>query len=107
MAFAVHADLDSLVDEAVGMHAGADAGLIQKIHRDPFDNAGAHAAEHMIGSLPFQNDIRDAVFVEQLTEQKSCRTGANDDDLRSHILKLVLFDEAISVASDSLRIRVS
>jgi hypothetical protein len=70
------------------MHAGADAGLIEKVHGDLLDHAGPHAAEHMIGGLPFQNNVLDAVSVKELTEQKPCGAGADDDDLRSHILKL-------------------
>jgi hypothetical protein len=68
MAGAVDADLHALVDEAVGMHPLADASFVQQIHRDLFDNAGAHAAEHMIGGLPLQNDIVDASTLEELTE---------------------------------------
>jgi hypothetical protein len=77
------------------MHASADARLIEKVHGDLFDYAGANAAEHMIGGLPFQNDVIDAVFVKELTEQKARGAGADDDDLPSHILKLGLFDQGV------------
>jgi len=56
------------VDETIGMHPRADAGLVQQIHRDLFDDAGAHAAEHMVGGLPLQDDIIDASTLEELAE---------------------------------------
>ena len=48
VAVAVDADLDAFVDDPVGMHAGADAGLVEQIHRDLLDHAGADAAEHVV-----------------------------------------------------------
>src|ERR1700740_1658051 len=89
MARAVEADLHALVDETIGMHPGADAGLVQQIHRDLLAGDGAHAAKHMGGGLPLQDDVLDAAFVEELTEQQPRRAGANDDDLCSHRRKLV------------------
>ena len=89
MARAVDADLHAVVDETVGMHPGADAGLVQQIHRDLFDDAGAHAAKHMVGGLPLQDDVLDAAFVEELTQQQPGRAGTDDDDLCSHQRKLV------------------
>jgi len=68
MARAVDADLYALVDETIGMHPHADAGLVQQINRDLFDNAGAYAAEHMVGGLPLQDDIVDAPTLQELAE---------------------------------------
>jgi hypothetical protein len=68
MARAVDADLHALVDETVGVHPLADAGLVQQIHRDLFDDAGTHAAKHMVGGLPLQDDIADAATLEELAE---------------------------------------
>ena len=69
MARAVDANLHAVMDETVGMHPGADARLIEQVHRDLLDDAGADAAEHVIGGLPFQDDIVDAAFVQKLAEQ--------------------------------------
>src|SRR6516165_1022431 len=66
---AVDANLDAIVDEPVGMHPRADSGLVQQVHRDLFDDAGAYAAEYMLGGLPLKNDVVDAPFVEELAEQ--------------------------------------
>lgn len=84
MARAVDADLHAVVNEPVGMHAGANAGLVQKIHRDLFDHAGAYASEYMIGGLPLQNDIVDASPLQELAEQEPGRASADNDDLGSH-----------------------
>src|SRR5215831_11701047 len=80
----VDADLHALMDETIGMHAPADTGFIQQIHRDLFDNAGAHAAEYVVGGLPLQDDIVDASTLQELAEEQPGRTGADNDDLSSH-----------------------
>ena len=71
MAHAVDANLHAFVHESVGMHARADARLVKKIDRDLLDDAGANAAEHVFAGLPFENDIVDAMLVQELTEQES------------------------------------
>ncbi len=91
---AVDTNLHALVDEAVGVHPSADAGLVQKIHRDLFDDAGAHAAQHVLRGLPFKDDVGNAVFVQQLPQQQAGRTGANNDDLSSHKRMVALLDDA-------------
>ena len=71
MAGAVDADLHAVMHETVGMHAGADPGLVEQVHRDPLDHAGTDAAEHMVGGLPFQDDVVDAILVQELAEQQT------------------------------------
>ena len=92
--YAVDTNLHALVDEAVGVHPRADAGLVQEIHRDLFDDAGAHAAEHVLRGLPFKDDVGNAVFVQQLPQQQSGRTRADNDDLSSHKRMAALLDDA-------------
>src|ERR1700753_1879203 len=75
------------MNEAVAVHAPADAGFIQKSHRALFDNARANPAEHIVGRLPLQNDIVDAMTMQKLPEQKTCRPSADDGDLRSPPVK--------------------
>jgi hypothetical protein len=69
------------VHEPVGMHARADARLVKKIDRDLLDDAGANAAEHVFAGLPFENNVVDAVLVQELTEQESRRASSDDGDL--------------------------
>ena len=63
------------------MHARADARLVKQIDRDLLDDAGANAAEHVFAGLPFENDIVDAMLVQELTEQESGRAGSDNGDL--------------------------
>jgi hypothetical protein len=49
-----------------------------------FDDAGAHPAKNVFAGLSLEDDVIDAVFVEELAEQKSRRAGSNNGDLRSH-----------------------
>ena len=84
MADAVDANLHAFVHEAVLVHARADARLVEQIDRDLLDDAGADAVEHVFAGLPLQNDVIDAVLVEELTEQEPRRAGSDDGDLRSH-----------------------
>src|SRR5208282_5273498 len=80
VAAAVDANLHALVHEPVPVHAGADAGLVEQIQGDLFDDAGPDAAEDVFGGLPFQDDVIDAVLVQELAEQQARRPGADDDD---------------------------
>jgi hypothetical protein len=57
------------VDQAVGVHALADAGFVKEIHRNLFDYAGAHAPEHVVRRLPLEDDIGDAPAVQKLAKQ--------------------------------------
>ena len=81
---AIDADLGAFVNDAVGMHAGADAGFVQQIHRDLLDDTGADPTKDVGGGLALQDDGVDAVPVQQLAEQQAGRSGADDDDLRTH-----------------------
>jgi len=80
VAHAVYADLDALVHEAFFMHAGPGASLVEKIYRGLFDDAGTDAVEHVFAGLPFQDDVIDAVLVQELAEQQSRWAGADDGD---------------------------
>ena len=84
VAHAVDADLDAVVHQAFAVHARADAGLVEQIHRALLDDAGADAAEHIVAGLPLQDDVVDAGAVQQLPEQQAGRAGADDGDLGAH-----------------------
>ena len=90
VAHAFDADLRPVMHEALAVHAGADAGLVDQIDRDLLDHAGADAAQHVLAGVPLEDDVVDAVLVEQLAEQQAGRAGADDRDLRSHVSPFVL-----------------
>ena len=69
MPLAVDAHMHAVMHQTVGMHALADAGLVEQPHRALLDHAGSDAAQHVVGGLPFQDNVVDAVPVEQLAEQ--------------------------------------
>jgi hypothetical protein len=68
------------MNQAFAMGPRGCADFVQKSDRAFLQKAGADAAEHVIGRLPFQNDVVDAVAAKQLPEQQSRRSGANDCD---------------------------
>ena len=70
MTHAIHADLHALMQQAVLVHARADAGLVEQIHRDLLDDSRAHPIENVFAGLPLENDVVDAVFVQELAEQQ-------------------------------------
>lgn len=84
MAHAVDANLHALVHEAVFVHAHADAGFVEQVHRDLFDDPGTDAAKDIFAGLPLQDDVVDAVFVKELAQQEARRTRSNDRDLGTH-----------------------
>jgi hypothetical protein len=70
--------------EAIAVHAGADACLVEEIDRDLLDHARADAAEHMLAGMALDNHVVDAVVMEELSEQKAGRAGADNGNLRPH-----------------------
>jgi hypothetical protein len=85
------------------VHAGADASLVEKIYGDLFDDAGTDAAEHVFAGLPFQDDVIDAVLVQELAEQQSRWAGADDGDLGSHAVVISLTGTARNIDSNQRR----
>ena len=78
VAVAAEGELDAVMDQAFGMRALAGADLVEQRHRAFLEQAGADAAEHIFAGLALQNDVVDAVAVQQLPEQQSRRTRADD-----------------------------
>ena len=78
--------LDAVVHRAFGFHTLAHAGLGQQVDRDLFQDAGADAAQHVVAALTLDDDVVDAGFVQQLTEQQARWAGADDGDLGTHDL---------------------
>jgi hypothetical protein len=81
---AVDANLYAFMHQAILMHVIADARFVEQVHGDLLDDAGADPTEHVFGGLPLEDDVVDALSVQQLAEQQSRRTGADDGDLSAH-----------------------
>ena len=88
MAQAVEQQLDAAVRQALGVHAGADAGFVEQVDRNLFQHAGADAAQHVVRRVRFEDDGVDVGLVQQLAEDQSGGAGADDGDLGSHFFSL-------------------
>ncbi len=84
MTRAVEADLDAVVDQPLGMHALADAGLVQEVGHALLDDACPDAAQHIIAAALLQDDVVDALAVEKLAQEQARRARADDPDLGAH-----------------------
>ena len=78
VARAAESQLDAMVDQALAMRPRAGADLVEQGHGALFEQPGADAAEHIVRRLAFQDDVVDAVGMKQLSQQQSCRSGADD-----------------------------
>ncbi|GAB3394199.1 hypothetical protein GCM10027514_39940 [Azotobacter armeniacus] len=72
------------MDQAHPVHAHGDDGLAHLIDHLLFEDAGTDAAEGVIGSLAFDNDIVDTGTMEQLPKQEVGETGADACGLGFH-----------------------
>ena len=63
------------------VHALANACFVHQVHRDLFEYTGANPPEHILSTLPLNNDGVDARLVQQLAEQQARRSAANNSDL--------------------------
>src|SRR5579883_176876 len=88
LASPVNADLHALVHKAVLVHARADAGLVEQINGGLLDDAGADSPLNVFCGLPFEDDVVDAVLVQELSEQQSRRARSDNHDLCAHALVL-------------------
>ena len=75
---AAEGELDPVMDQALAVRARAGADLIEQRHRAFFEQAGADAAEHIVRRLALQDDVVNAVAVQQLPQQQSRRPRADD-----------------------------
>ncbi len=81
-------ELDALMHQAFGMRPRAGADLVEQRDGSLLQEAGADAAQHVVRALPLQNDIVDAVLVQQLPKQQSGRPGPDDCDFCPQYLLL-------------------
>jgi hypothetical protein len=84
MANAIHAYLSAVMHQPFLVHSRANACLVNQINSDLLDDARANALKYILTSVPFDYDIIDAGFVQQLSKQQSRRTCANDHNLSPH-----------------------
>ena len=84
LAAAIEGQLETIVRQAFAIHARGHAGLAQQVDHTLFEHAGADAAEHVVGTLAFEDDVVDAGVVQQLAEQQAGRASADDGDLSVH-----------------------
>ena len=89
MALALEQHVEAAVDQAFLVHARADTHLVQQVHGDLFQNAGANTAQHVVAALALHDDGVDTGLVQQLAEQQAGGAGADDSDLGTHGVLLV------------------
>ena len=84
VAHAIDTELRPVVDQALAMHALAGTGFVDQVDPHLFDHARTNAAQDIVRRLPFEDDIVDAVPMQQLAKQQARRTGADDHNLGAH-----------------------
>jgi hypothetical protein len=72
------------VDETFAPDAAAQPDFIQQIDRSLFEDAGANAIDDVFFAAGFEHDGIDAMEMEQVGEQKSRGSGADDAYLGMH-----------------------
>ena len=60
------------------MHALADVGLVQQVHRPLFQHAGTDTPLDVVPALAFDDDAVDALQRQQPRQQQPGRTGPDD-----------------------------
>src|SRR6516164_8406686 len=83
---AAEGKVDAVVKHALAPHARADAGLDQEVARPLLDQTGADAALDVIAAAVFQDDALHALEVEKMRQHQPGGPGADDTDLRAHLV---------------------
>ena len=81
MARAAEGELDAMMHEAVMMQPRRDADLVQQADGALFEHARANPPEDVVAVLALENDVVDAVAMQQLSEQQARRASADDGNL--------------------------
>ncbi len=84
MAMPAETQKDAVMKQTLAHHALAYAHLVQYVNGLMFQNAGAHPALDVLTALGLQHDGLDAAQVQEVREQQSGRTGANNCNLGAH-----------------------
>ncbi len=83
MAPPLEADRHAIVHQTFLVQARGHTGTIENIDRALLEHTGANATEHVLGAAPLENHRVDALPQQQLPQEESRGTGADDDDLCS------------------------
>ena len=81
MALAVPQHLDTVVHQALLVHARADAGFVHQVDADLLQDAGADAPQHVFAADALDDHGVDAGLVQQLAQQQARGAGADDGNL--------------------------
>ena len=73
--------------QPLAQHPFAHLRLQEQIDGSLFQNTGANAADNVLAAAALEHHVVDAMQVQQLREQQSGRSGADDCDLGSDAAK--------------------
>src|SRR6185312_6183524 len=82
---ACEGDFDAVVNEGFMPQTLAGTGGIEQLDGTGLDDARANAAEHVLTCLPLEHDIGDALLQEELPQQETGGSRADDHDLGTHL----------------------
>jgi hypothetical protein len=81
---AIETHLDAVVHESFRAHPLSDAGLFEEVRDSPLDYAGTNSLQDVLIAATLEDDVVDALTVEQVSEQEARWTGADDYHLGAH-----------------------
>ena len=84
MPAAAEAQLDAVMLETFADETLAHARAFEELHGTMFEHAGAHAMLDVVAASCLDDDRLDALEMQQMREQQSCRSGTDDAHLRAH-----------------------
>jgi hypothetical protein len=82
---AAELEVDAPVDDPVGVHPRAHAGVPQQVGGALLEHAGADALLDVLAAAALEDDRLDPLAGEQLRERQAGGPGADDADLRAHL----------------------
>ncbi len=82
--------VETVVHQALLVHACAHTSFVQQIYRYLLQNAGTNARQHMLRALALHDDGVNAGAVQPLPEQKAGGAGTDDGNLGSHVQSVVV-----------------
>jgi hypothetical protein len=78
-----NSDVDSGMRQALCTQSRRNACPLGNVDSTLLEHTGADAAQHMLRAAPLKNDGIDTRLMQQLTEQQTGRSGADDGNLCS------------------------
>ncbi len=87
MTLPVELQVDAAVDDALAVHALADARIAQQVDRALLQHAGTDALLDVLARAVLEDYRLDALARKQLRQRQSGRPGAHDPDLGPHAPK--------------------